>query len=58
MEKRSLTLYASVTLLLGLNGLQAQEKQGLAFAWPEEKKGKPHDQYLLFCNIQSASSCL
>ena len=30
MEKRSLTLYASVTLLLGLTGLQAQEKQGLA----------------------------
>jgi sialate O-acetylesterase len=38
MDKRSLTLYASVILLLGLNGLQAQENQGLAFAWPEEKK--------------------
>jgi peptidoglycan/xylan/chitin deacetylase (PgdA/CDA1 family) len=38
MEKRRFTLCASLILVLGLNGLHAQEKQSLKFAWPEEKK--------------------
>ena len=38
MEKRSFTLLASLILLLGLNGVQAQEKHSESFAWPEGKK--------------------
>ena len=38
MEKRSFTLLASLILLLGLNGVQAQEKHSESFVWPEEKK--------------------
>lgn len=38
MEKRSFTLCVSLILVLGLNGVEAQEKQSESFAWPEGKK--------------------